>query len=111
MYLTVEIILSSSSAQNIFVLLLLSDFIFVVGTDNNLYAINKQNGDVYWKSEIKKQVKPRYDGKNIVGTFHQPKAVFININFLKTLDRKNLLSGAGVKAEGVPERILPDRYG
>ena len=46
--------------------IMVDDFIFVVGTDNNLYAINKQNGDVYWKSEIKKQVKPRYDGKNIV---------------------------------------------
>ena len=45
---------------------MVGDFIFVVGTDNNLYAINKQNGDVYWKSEIKKQVKPKYDGKNII---------------------------------------------
>ena len=45
---------------------MVGDFIFVVGTDNNLYTINKQNGDVYWKSEIKKQVKPKYDGKNII---------------------------------------------
>ena len=27
-------------------------------------------------------------GKNIVGAFYQPKKVFININFLKTLDKK-----------------------
>ena len=46
--------------------IMVGDFIFVVGTDNNLYTINKQNGDVYWKSEIKKQVKPKYDGKNII---------------------------------------------
>lgn len=46
--------------------IMVGDFIFVVGADNNLYAINKQNGDVYWKSEIKKQVKPKYDGKNII---------------------------------------------
>ena len=35
------------------------------------------------------------DGKNIIGAFHQPKAVFININFLKSLDKKNLMSGLG----------------
>ena len=46
--------------------IMVDDFVFVVGTDNNLYAINKQNGDVYWKSEIKKQVTPKYDGKNII---------------------------------------------
>lgn len=33
--------------------------------------------------------------KNIVGTFYQPKRVFININFLKTLDNKQYLSGIG----------------
>ena len=46
--------------------IMVDDFVFVVGTDNNLYAINKQNGDVYWKTEIKKQVVPKYDGKNII---------------------------------------------
>ena len=46
--------------------IMVDNFVFVVGTDNNLYAINKQNGDVYWKSEIKKQVKPKYDGKKII---------------------------------------------
>jgi 3-dehydroquinate synthase len=35
------------------------------------------------------------DGKNIVGTFYQPKKVFININFLKTLDKRQYASGLG----------------
>ena len=34
-------------------------------------------------------------GKNLVGTFYQPKAVFINVNFLKTLDEQQLKSGLG----------------
>ena len=34
-------------------------------------------------------------GKNIVGAFYQPKKVFININFLKTLDKKQYKSGLG----------------
>lgn len=34
-------------------------------------------------------------GKNIIGAFYQPKAVFININFLKTLDKRELKSGLG----------------
>lgn len=46
--------------------IMVDNFIFVVGTDNNLYAISKQNGDVYWKTEIEKQVKPKYDGKDII---------------------------------------------
>lgn len=45
---------------------IIDDFIFVVGTDNYLYAINKQNGAVYWKTEIKNQVKPVYKDKNII---------------------------------------------
>ncbi len=35
------------------------------------------------------------DAKNIIGTFHQPKAVFINTNFLDTLDERQFLSGLG----------------
>lgn len=31
--------------------------------------------------------------KNIIGTFTQPQAVFINIGFLKTLDKRQLISG------------------
>lgn len=34
-------------------------------------------------------------GKNLVGSFYQPKAVFINVNFLKTLDEKQYKSGLG----------------
>ena len=33
--------------------------------------------------------------KNQVGTFFQPSAVFINLNFLKTLDKKQFMSGVG----------------
>ena len=33
--------------------------------------------------------------KNILGSFYQPKTVFININFLKSLDRRQFLSGMG----------------
>ncbi|MFZ2189881.1 MAG: 3-dehydroquinate synthase [Candidatus Magasanikiibacteriota bacterium] len=32
-------------------------------------------------------------GKNLIGAFHQPVAVFININYLKTLSEQHLLSG------------------
>ena len=35
------------------------------------------------------------EAKNIIGTFYQPKVVFININFLKTLDKRQFLSGLG----------------
>lgn len=45
--------------------IMVDDFVFVVGTDDNLYAINKQKGQVYWKSEIKTQVKPEYSEKII----------------------------------------------
>ena len=41
------------------------DFIFVVGTDNYLYAVNAKNGKIHWKSEIKKQVKPIYENNVI----------------------------------------------
>lgn len=32
-------------------------------------------------------------GKNMIGTFYNPISVFINFNFLKTLSKKNLISG------------------
>ncbi len=35
------------------------------------------------------------EAKNIIGTFYQPKAVFININFLNTLDNRQFRSGLG----------------
>ena len=36
-----------------------------------------------------------YGVKNLVGSFYQPKKVFININFFKTLDKKQFMSGLG----------------
>jgi len=33
--------------------------------------------------------------KNYIGAFYQPKAVYINLNFLKTLDKKQIRSGFG----------------
>ena len=46
--------------------IIVDNFVFVVGCDNNLYAINTDNGNVYWKTEIKKQITPKYDGENII---------------------------------------------
>jgi len=46
--------------------IIVDNFVFVVGTDYNLYAINTDNGSVYWRTEIKKQATPKYDGKNII---------------------------------------------
>ena len=34
-------------------------------------------------------------GKNLLGSFYQPKAVYINLNFLKTLDERQYKSGLG----------------
>ena len=62
--------------------IMVDDFVFVVGTDNNLYAIHKQNGNVYWKSEIKKQAKPIYDGKNIL--IEKQKINYKNGELIKT---------------------------
>ena len=33
--------------------------------------------------------------KNLIGSFYQPKKVYINLNFLKTLDKRQFLSGLG----------------
>lgn len=33
------------------------------------------------------------EGKNLVGTFHQPRAVFVDPTFLRTLDGRNLAAG------------------
>lgn len=46
--------------------ILIDDFAFVVGGDNNLYALDVRDGSVYWKTKIKKQMSPKYDGKNII---------------------------------------------
>lgn len=46
--------------------ILVDDFAFVVGSDNNLYAIDVRDGTVYWKTEVRKQVAPKYDGQYII---------------------------------------------
>ena len=51
--------------------IIVDNFAFVVGADGNLYAVNTDKGSVYWKSEIKKQKTPQYDGEIIqVGKQH-----------------------------------------
>ncbi len=45
------------------------------------------------------------EGKNLVGAFHQPRAVFIDHGFLRTLDDRNLRSGM---AEVVKSAIAGD---
>lgn len=39
--------------------------IFVVGTDNNLYALRNSDGAIYWRTKIEKQSNPAYDNKII----------------------------------------------
>jgi len=46
------------------------------------------------------------EGKNLVGTFYQPKAVFIDPGVLATLDREELLSGL---AEVIKYGVIRDR--
>lgn len=38
---------------------------FMVGTDNNLYAINTNNGNIYWRTPVKAQKSPVYKDKII----------------------------------------------
>lgn len=46
------------------------------------------------------------EGKNLLGTFHQPRAVYIDVSLLETLPRRHLLSGM---AEVVKHGIIKDR--
>lgn len=47
---------------------LVGDFAFVVGTDNNLYAINTEQGQVYWRAPVQEIHEPTYEkGKIFVG--------------------------------------------
>ena len=39
--------------------------LFVVATDGNLYAIDTSNGDAYWRTSVKKQLRPTYANKII----------------------------------------------
>lgn len=45
--------------------ILAGDVIFVVGTDNNLYALRDNDGAAYWITEISKQTAPKY-GNGII---------------------------------------------
>lgn len=45
-------------------------------------------------------------GKNIIGAFHQPKLVYINVSTLKTLSREQLISGMG---EVIKHGMIRDR--
>ena len=46
------------------------------------------------------------EGKNLVGAFHQPKAVFIDVDTLKTLNKRDILSGF---AEMLKHALIRDR--
>ena len=46
------------------------------------------------------------EGKNLVGAFHQPRAVFIDDAFLLTLDERNLLAGM---AEAIKSALVGDK--
>ena len=46
--------------------IIVDNFAFVVGADNNLYAIDTKSGETYWRTEIKKQVKPVFKENFIV---------------------------------------------
>ncbi len=50
-------------------------------------------------------VDTRY-GKNLIGTFYQPKIVFIDVEVLKSLDRKEMLNGV---VEMVKHGIISDK--
>lgn len=45
-------------------------------------------------------------GKNLVGTFTQPHKVYINVDFLKTLDKKQMLNGI---AEAIKYGVIADK--
>lgn len=45
--------------------IMIDNFVFIVGADDNLYSVNIDDGKVYWKTEIKKQKIPSFDGVNI----------------------------------------------
>ena len=49
--------------------IMVDDFVFVVGGDNYLYAINTKNGKIYWRTVIKKQIKPNYEN-NLITVGH-----------------------------------------
>lgn len=44
---------------------LIDNVVFLVGTDNNLYAVDATCGDIYWRHGIEKQAAPIYKNKII----------------------------------------------
>ncbi|MDE6571129.1 MAG: PQQ-like beta-propeller repeat protein [Alphaproteobacteria bacterium] len=53
---------------------------YVVATDNNLYAINTKNGDIYWRTPIRKQATPHLaNGRVTVGRQHFDAATGVEI--------------------------------
>lgn len=50
-------------------------------------------------------------GKNLIGAFYQPKAVFVNVDFLNTLEPKEWINGLGevIKYGAISDPALLDR--
>lgn len=46
--------------------LVLEDIIFLVSTDNIVYALNKNSGKIFWKTNVKELKDPIYKDKNII---------------------------------------------
>ena len=46
--------------------IIVDNFAFVVGNENKLYAINTDNGKIYWATDIKKQSQPQYKDNMII---------------------------------------------
>ena len=46
------------------------------------------------------------EGKNLVGSFHQPKAVITDVSFLKTLPKREIIAGY---AEILKHAIIKDK--
>ncbi|MDR1696667.1 MAG: PQQ-like beta-propeller repeat protein, partial [Rickettsiales bacterium] len=45
--------------------LIVDNFAFVVATNNYMYAINTDSGDVYWRSAVESQSAPRFENNVI----------------------------------------------
>ncbi len=45
--------------------IVLKNVAYVVGLDNALYAVRTSDGNIYWRSDVKKQSAPEYDNKVI----------------------------------------------
>lgn len=46
--------------------ILVGDVIYVVSTDNKLYALRDIDGAAYWSTEVKKQSEPNYENRIII---------------------------------------------